>query len=88
MPRIDQDPTNIPCPDFTGAAYTPVRQAMSNNGQINNNHAVEQLTAAWNQTHTQEVDTWIQQVQTDLAEQAELARLAEEEDVRCQAEDE
>ena len=88
MPRIDQDPTNIPCPDFAGAAYATVRQVMSNNGQINNDQAVEQLTAAWNQMHAQEVDAWNQQVQADLAEQAELMRLAEEEDARQQAEDE
>ncbi|KIK04366.1 hypothetical protein K443DRAFT_675981 [Laccaria amethystina LaAM-08-1] len=44
MPRIDQDPTNVPCPDFAGAAYDAVRQIMSNNGQINNEQAVEQLT--------------------------------------------
>ena len=88
MLRINQDPTNVPCPDFAGAASAAVRQAMSNNRQINNDQAVEQLTAAWNQTHAQDVDAWNQQVQTDLAEQAELTRLAEEEDARCQAEDE
>ena len=37
--------------------------------------------------HAQEVDAWNQQVQADLAKQAELTRLAEEEDVRQQAED-
>ena len=88
MPRIDQDPTNVPCPDFAGAAYAAIRQAMSNNRQINNDQAVEQLTAAWNQMHAQEVDAWNQQVQANLAEQAELTRLAEEEDTRQQAEDE
>ena len=87
MLRINQDPTNISCLDFTGA-YAAVRQIMSNNGQINNDQAIEQLTAAWNQTHAQEVDTWNQQVQANLAEQAELTRLAEEEDTRQQAEDE
>ena len=61
---------------------------MSNNSQINNDQAVKQLTAAWNQTHAQEVDAWNQQVQADLAEQAELAWLAEEEDARRQAENE
>ena len=88
MLRIDQDPTNVPCPNFAGAAYAAVRQVMPNNGQINNDQAIEQLTAAWNQTHMQEVDAWNQQVQADLAEQAELTSLAEEEDVRQQAEDE
>ena len=85
MPRINQDPTNVPCPDFVGPAYTAVRQVMSNNGQVTNEQAAEQLTAAWNQTHAQDVNTWNQQVQADLAEQEELARLAEEEEARCQA---
>jgi len=61
---------------------------MSNNRQINNSQAIEQLTAAWNQTHAQEVDAWNQQVQVDLAEQEELTRLAEEEEGRCWAVDE
>ena len=88
MPRIDQDPTNVPCPDFTGPAYTAVRQVMSNNGQITNEQAAEQLTAAWNEMHAQDVDTWNQQVQVDMAEQEELTRLVEEEEARRQAEDE
>ena len=61
---------------------------MANNGQVNNNQAAEQLTAAWNQTHAQEVEAWLQQVQADLAEQEELTRLAEEEEDRRRAEDE
>ena len=40
------------------------------------------LTAAWNQTHVQDVDAWNQQVQVDLAEQEEATRLAEEEEAR------
>ena len=58
---------------------------MSNNGQVTNEQAAEQLTAAWNQTHVQDVDAWNQQVQADLAEQEELTRLAEEEESRRQA---
>ena len=85
MPRINQDPTNVPCPDFTGPAYAAVRQVMSNNGQVTNEQAAEQLTAVWNQTHAQDVNTWNQQVQANLAEQEELARLAEEEEARRQA---
>ena len=60
---------------------------MANNGQVENGQAAEQLTAAWNQTHAQEVEAWLQQVQVDLAEQEELTRLAEEEEDRCRAED-
>jgi len=60
---------------------------MSNNGQLNNDQAIKQLTAAWNQTHAQEIDTWNQQMQADLAEQGELARLAKVEEGRLQAED-
>ena len=71
MSWIDQDPTNVPCPDFAGAAYTAIRQIMSNNRQINNNKAVKQLTTAWNQTHMQEVEAWNQQVQMDLDERRE-----------------
>ena len=87
MPRINQDPTNVACPDFAGEAYAAIRQIMANNGQVNNNQAAEQLTAAWNQTHAQEVEAWLQQVQADLAEQEELTRLAEEEEDRRRAED-
>ena len=61
---------------------------MSNNRQINNDQAIKQLMAAWNQTHAQKVNAWNQQVQANLAEQAELTRLAEEEDARRQAKDE
>ena len=88
MPRIKQDPTNIACPDFAGAAYAAIRQIMANNGQVNNDHAVEQLTAAWNLTHEQEVEAWRQQVQVESAEQEELARLAEEEEDRRWADEE
>lgn len=88
MPRIDQDPTNVPCPYFAGPAYAAVRQVMSNNGQITNEQATEQLTAAWNEMHAQDVNAWNQQVQADMAEQEELTRLAEEEEARRQAEDE
>ena len=88
MLQIDQDPTNVPYPDFAGAAYATVRQVMSNNRQIKNDQAIEQLMTVWNQMHTQEVNTWNQKVQSDLAEQAELARLAEAEDSRCKAKDE
>ena len=80
MPQIDQDPTNVPCPDFAGAAYAAVRQAMSANRQITNEQAAKQLMAAWNQTHAQDVETWNLQVQADIAEQEELTRLAEEEE--------
>ena len=61
---------------------------MSNNSQVTNKQAAEQLTAAWNPTHVQDVSAWNQQVQADLAEQEELARLAEEEEARRQADDE
>ena len=88
MPRINQDPTNVACPDFAGEAYTAIRQIIANNGQVENGQAAEQLTAAWNQTHAQEVEAWLQQVQADLAEQEELTRLAEEEEDRRRAEDE
>ena len=87
MPRIEQDPTNVACPDFAGVAYAAFR-IMVNNGQVNNDHAVEQLTAAWNLTHEQEVEAWCQQVQVQSAEQEELARLAEEEEERRQAHEE
>ena len=82
MPRINQDPTNVACPDFAGEAYAAIRQIMANNRQVNNNQAAEQLTMAWNQMHAQEVKTWLQQVQVDLAEQEELTKLAEEEEDR------
>ena len=88
MPRINQDPSNVACPDFAGEGYAAIRQIMAANGQVNNDQAAEQLTAAWNLTHTQEVETWHQQVQADLAEQEELTRLAEEEEDRRRAEDE
>ena len=83
MPRIEQDPTNIACPDFTGAAYATIRQIMMNNGQVDNDHAIGQLNAAWNLTHGQEVEAWHQQVQVESAKQEELARLAKEEEDRC-----
>ena len=35
MPRIEQDPTNVACPDFAGVAYAAFRQIMVNNGQVN-----------------------------------------------------
>ena len=87
MPRINQDPTNVACPDFAGEGYAAIRQIMAANGQVNNDQAAEQLTAAWNLTHTQEVEAWHQQVQADLAKQEELTRLAEEEEDRRRAED-
>ena len=83
MVRIQQDPTNISCPDFAGVAYAVVRQILSNNGQINNNQVIKQLMTAWNQTHTQEVEAWNLQVQADLEEQAEVARLADKDETRC-----
>lgn len=61
---------------------------MSNNRHITDKQVAEQLTAAWNQTHTQDIDAWNQQVQADLAEQKEITRVVEEEEARCQAEDE
>ena len=61
---------------------------MVNNGQVNNDQAAQQLAVAWNQTHAQEVEAWLQQVQVDLAEQEELTRLAEEEEDRRRAENE
>ena len=88
MPQIEQDPTNVACPDFTGAAYATIRQIMTNNAQVDNNHAIEQLTAAWNLTHKQEVEAWRQQVQVESAEQEEFARLAKEEKDRCRADEE
>ena len=88
MPQIDQDPTNVPCPDFAGAAYTAVRQIMSKNGKINNEQAVKQLMTAWNQTHTEKVKAWNQQVQADLEVQQEQIRLAQEDEMRCQEEEE
>lgn len=88
MPRILQDPTNVPCPDFAGAAYAAVRQVLSNNGQVTNDQAIEQLTTAWNQTHEQEVEAWNQQVQTELEERQEQARLAAEAETRRQEEEE
>ena len=60
---------------------------MSKKGQITNEQAAEQLTAAWNKTHAQDINTWNQQVQADMAEQEELTRLMEEEEARRQAED-
>ena len=60
MLQIKQDPTNIACPDFAGATYATIRQIMTNNRQVDNNHAVGQLTAAWNLTHEQEVEAWCQ----------------------------
>lgn len=88
MPRINRDPTDITCPDFAGAAYAAVRQIMTDNGQVNNEQAVQQLTAAWNITHEQELEAWRQRVQVDAAEQEEVARLAREEEDRLQAEEE
>ena len=88
MPQINQDPTNVPCPDFAGAAYTAIRQIMSNNGQINNEQAIQQLMTAWNQMHAQEVEAWNQQVQTDLEAQQEQIRLVQEDETRRQEEDE
>ena len=88
MPHITQDSTHVVCPDFAGVAYAAVRQAMSNGGQIPNEQAVQQLTAAWNQTHTQDAEAWNQQVQTNIAEQAEQQRLVEEEADTCQREEE
>ena len=88
MPRITQDPTNVVCPNFTGAAYAAIRQAMSNGGQIPDEQAVQQLTAAWNQTHAQDVEAWNQQIQANVAEQAEQQRLMEEEADTCRREEE
>lgn len=87
MPRILQDPTNVPCPDFAGAGYAAVRQVLSNNGQVTDDQAIQQLTTAWNQTHELEVEAWNQQVQTELEEHQEQARLAAEEETRRQEED-
>ena len=84
---IDQDPTNVPCPDFAGATYAAIRQVMLTNRQITNEQAVEHLTAVWNQTHAQDIKAWNLQVQADKVEQEEFTRLAEEEEVRHQAED-
>ena len=69
MLYITQDPTNVMCSEFAGTTYTTVRQAMMNRGQFPNEQAVQQLTAAWNQTHTQDVEAWSQQVQANMAEQ-------------------
>lgn len=87
MPRILQDPTNVPCPDFAGAGHAAVRQVLSNNGQVTNDQAIQQLTTAWNQTHELEVEAWNQQVQTELEEHQEQARLVAEEETRRQEED-
>jgi len=61
---------------------------MSNNGQLDDEQAVQQLTVAWNLMHEQEVKAWCQQVQADAAEQEETTRLAQEEVDRLQAEEE
>jgi len=61
---------------------------MSNNGQLDDEQAVQQLTTAWNLMHEQEVEAWHQQVQVDAAKQEETTRLAREEADRLQAEEE
>lgn len=83
MPRINQDPKNVTCPDFAGAVYATIRQVMANNGQIDNNLAIKQLTAAWNQAHEQEVEAWNLQAQANLKAQEAQTRLAEEDEERC-----
>jgi len=72
MPRITQDPTGLICPDFAGLTYATMRQAMTMGGHLNDAEATEWLAAAWNQTHTQEMEAWNLQVQADVAEQEEL----------------
>ena len=76
MLQINQDPTNVACPYFAGASYAVIRQIMSNNRQVTNEQAVEQLTTAWNLMHAQEEEDWHQQVQADAAKKEELTRLA------------
>ena len=88
MLRIDQDPTVQVCPNFAGATYAAVRQAMTVSRQISDPEAAQRLITAWNQTHNQEVEAWNLQVEADMAEQAEQQRqvLAEEERLRVEDE--
>jgi len=88
MPWITQDPTGLICPDYTGQTYAAVRLAMSTGGQLNDAGAVEQLIAAWNQAHTQELEAWNIQTQADVAEQEEQRTLAEAEEERLRTENE
>ena len=88
MPRITQDPTGQVCPDFAGETYAAIRLAMMTGGQLTDANAAEQLVTAWNQTHVREVEAWDLQVQTDMAEQEELQRLAQAEEERLKAEEE
>ena len=88
MPRITQDPTGQVCPDFAGETYAAVRLAMTTGGQLTDADAAERLVTAWNQTHAREVEAWDLQVQTDVAEQEELQRIAQAEEERLKAEEE
>ena len=88
MPRITQDPTGQVCPDFAGKTYAAIQLAMTTGGQLTDADAAEWLITAWNQTHAREVEAWDLQVQTDVAEQEELQRLAQAEEERLKAEEE
>jgi hypothetical protein len=76
------------CPNFAGETYAAIRQAMTVGGQLTNEGAAERLVAAWNQTHTHEVEAWDLQVLADVAEQEEQQRLNQAEEDRLRAEDE
>ena len=88
MPRITQDPTGQVCPDFAGETYTAIQLAMTTGRQLTDVDTAERLVTAWNQTHAREVEAWDLQVQTDVAEQEELQRIAQAEEERLKAEEE
>jgi len=58
---------------------------MTTGGHLTDEAATEQLMAAWNQMHAQEVEAWNLQAQANLAEQEEQQHTEEQ---RLRAEDE
>lgn len=85
MPRINVDPNNIVCPDYTSPDHAALRQPLVDNGSTHD-VAAQLLTAIWNTQHTIDCQRWQAQVDADTA--AENARRTQHEEERKRLEEE
>ncbi|KAH9838638.1 uncharacterized protein C8Q71DRAFT_832891 [Rhodofomes roseus] len=79
-PRV-LDPSGERCPDYELVAFAAIRQAMTANGNMNDEQAVQALRESWQTHHNAQIQAW--QVQS-----LEDRRLAEEEEQRAREEEE
>lgn len=85
MPRILNDPSQAICPDFGSPDWDFLRQPMIDahpgDQPLTVDEAIMRMTMAWTQDNDRKIALWEAQLEQDRADQEELQRLAQEEDV-------